>query len=358
MSPGGAYGIVTVMSTMSPQRTLSDFDYFLPEELIAQVPVPERDRSRLLVLERPRGSITHHIFGNIGAFLRRGDLLVLNDTRVVPCRIPARKPGGGKAELFLLEEEGVNLWRALVRGSIGTGGTLSLAESISADILAVDGDGVRTIRFHGIPDIRCVLEEIGKVPLPPYIRREPSAEDVSRYQTIYAACDGAVAAPTAGLHFTGRLLRALEEKGVGTAMVTLHVGPGTFQPVRSEDLSSHRMHAERYSVPEGTAERIARTRREGGRVVAVGTTAVRTIETAADEHGAVRPGDGVTDLFILPGYRFRAVDGMITNFHLPKSTLLMLVSAFAGREYARDAYASAVRERYRFYSYGDAMLIL
>ena len=346
------------MSTLSAQLTLSDFDYPLPEELIAQMPAPARDRSRLLVLDRASPSVRHHVFADIRALLRPGDLLVLNDTRVIPCRIIARKPGGGKAELFLLEEQGVNCWRALVRGGIDRGRTMTVAAGIEAEVVAVDVDGVRTVRFHGTPDIRAVLPEVGRIPLPPYIRREVRPDDQERYQTVYASREGAVAAPTAGLHFTGPLLEALEQDGIGNATVTLHVGPGTFQPVRTEDLSLHRMHAERYEVPEGTTERIVRARSAGGRIIAVGTTTVRTLETAAQADGIVRPGAGRSELFIMPGYRFRAVDGMITNFHLPKSTLLMLVSAFAGRERVLDAYALAVRERYRFFSYGDAMLVL
>lgn len=352
------YGIVTVMSTLSAQLTLSDFDYPLPEELIAQEPAPVRDRSRLLVLERGSSALRHLNFSDIRTLLRPGDLLVLNDTRVLPCRIIARKPGGGKAELFLLEEQGVNRWTALVRGGLDRGRTVAVAPGIEAEIVAVAEDGVRTLRFHGTPDIRTVLPEVGRMPLPPYIRREVRPEDGDRYQTVYARHEGAVAAPTAGLHFTAELLRSLEEEGVGSATVTLHVGPGTFQPVRTEDLSLHRMHAERYEVPEATAERISQVRGAGGRVIAVGTTTVRTLETAAQAEGTVRPGAGRSELFITPGFRFRVVDGMVTNFHLPKSTLVMLAAAFAGRERLLETYREAVRLRYRFFSYGDAMLVL
>ena len=346
------------MSTLTARLTLSDFDYALPDELIAQVPAQERDRSRLLVLERAGGTIRHQVFTDLRTFLRAGDLLVLNDTRVFPCRIAARKSGGGKAEVFLLQELGINLWRALVRGSIDRGRTVAVAAGIDAEVIAVDSDGVRTLRFRGTPDIRSILPDVGRMPLPPYIRREAAPEDQDRYQTVYAAREGAVAAPTAGLHFTAQLLQDLQAQGVGIATVTLHVGPGTFRPVRTEDIALHHMHEESYNVPEETVERIGRTKGTGGRVIAVGTTTVRTLETSADQGGVVQAGDGKSSLFIVPGYSFKVIDGMITNFHLPKSTLLMLVAAFAGRERMFEAYNAAIGERYRFYSYGDAMLVL
>jgi S-adenosylmethionine:tRNA ribosyltransferase-isomerase len=339
------------------RQLLSDFDYDLPEELIAQAPVPERDRSRLLVLDRASGSMSHRTFSDLPGLLAPGDVLVLNDTRVVPCRLAARKPGGGKAELFLLEERGANLWTALVKGGVDRGGKVTVASGVEAEVVGVGADGLREVRFTGTPDIRALLAGIGRVPLPLYIRRDPGADDRERYQTVYASRDGAVAAPTAGLHFTLSLLDRLRSTGVVTATVTLHVGAGTFRPVRSEDVTLHRMHPERYAVPQEAAEEIVRARGEGRRVIAVGTTAVRALETAAGG-GAVAAGEGTTDLFILPGFRFQAVDGLITNFHLPRSTLLMLVAAFAGRERTLTAYREAVRERYRFYSYGDAMLVL
>lgn len=336
---------------------LSDFDYDLPEELIAQTPAPVRDRSRLLVLDRASGSVSHCTFSDAVDRFVPGDVLVLNDTRVVPCRLAARKAGGGKAELFLLEELGVNRWTALVRGGVDKGRTATVAPGVGAEVIDRADDGFSTVRFFGTPDIRALLGSIGRVPLPPYIRRDPGAEDRERYQTVYAAREGAVAAPTAGLHFTTDLLERIRSRGVATATVTLHVGPGTFQPVRVDEVVRHRIHPERYEVPEATASLVNRARHEGRRIIAVGTTTVRALESAAGG-GTVTAGAGSTDLFILPGHCFRAVDGMVTNFHLPRSTLLMLVAAFAGREHVLAAYREAVRERYRFYSYGDAMLVL
>ncbi len=345
------------MIGLSEQQKLSDFDYELPSDLIAQTPAPVRDRARLMVLDRLTGAVRHRIFTDIDGLLRPGDVLVLNDTRVFPCRLLGSKAGGGKAELFLLEETGLNRWRALVRGGVDRGKRVALTGGIDAEVVDVDNDGVRTVLFRGVADIRSALTEIGRTPLPPYIRREAGAEDRERYQTVYASQEGAVAAPTAGLHFTDGLLAALRAKGVEIVTVTLHVGPGTFQPVKSEIISSHRMHPERYAVPPASADAINRAGTEGRRIIAVGTTSVRTLETAADGDGVVRPGEGTSTLFVHPGYRFRVIDGMITNFHLPKSTLLMLVAAFAGRDQVLSAYRTAVKEQYRFYSYGDAMFI-
>lgn len=345
------------MHTLAADRfTLVDFDYELPEELIAQHPSPVRDQSRLMVLDRRTGAVAHRMFADIVDYLRPGDLLVLNNTRVFPCRLAARKPGGGKAEIFLLEELGVNLWRALVRG-VKTGNVVAVAPGVEAKVLGSKEDGVWSIQFIGVENIRSLLPEIGSIPLPPYIERNAEPSDCERYQTVYASCDGAVAAPTAGLHFTDELLGRLREKGVDTAMVTLHVGPGTFQPVRTENIDDHHMHPERYEIPFDSAEQINRAIVDGRRIIAVGTTSVRALETAAGENGMIKPGRGSTSLFIRPGYVFKAVDCLITNFHLPKSTLLMLVSAFAGREHILSAYRTAVEARYRFYSYGDAMLI-
>jgi S-adenosylmethionine:tRNA ribosyltransferase-isomerase len=343
---------------LAEQLRLSDFDFDLPEALIAQEPAPERDRSRLMVLDRRTGGIEHRVFAEIGDNFVPGDLLVLNDTKVFPCRLPARKPGGGKAEIFLLSEEGPNLWHALVKGGAGAGKRLFLASGAEAEIIHEHADGTRTVRFHNVRDVREVLQDIGRVPLPPYIRRDPSERDRERYQTVYAAQEGAVAAPTAGLHFTRELLGKLAGAGVESVTVTLHVGPGTFQPVRSEMIIGHRMLPERYTVSELAASSIGRARAEHRRVIAVGTTSVRAIETAAHDTGVVVPGEGNSELFIYPGYRFAVIDGLITNFHLPKSTLLMLVSAVAGREQMLSAYRTAVAEKYRFYSYGDAMLIV
>jgi len=337
---------------------LSDFDYELPESLIAQVPAAQRDRSRLMILKRGTAGIEHRIFFEIEEYLVPGDLLILNDTKVFPCRLPAKKPHGGKAEIFLLNERGPNLWDALVKGGVAAGKRVTLSSGIEADIITGGEEGVRTVRFQGIKDIRDALPEIGKTPLPPYIKRDPSEADQERYQTVYAKQSGAVAAPTAGLHFTEELLNRLRAKGVDFATVTLHVGPGTFQPVRVENIADHRLLTERYSISDLAADRINKAKAGGRRVIAVGTTSVRTIETASGAGDAVMAGDGDSKLFIYPGYRFHITDGMITNFHLPKSTLLMLVTAFAGRERILSAYRTAVKEQYRFYSYGDAMLII
>ena len=339
------------------QLTLADFDFALPDALIAQEPAKERDRSRLMVLDRSSDNIEHRIFQDLENYLLPGDLLVLNNTRVFPCRLPAKKPGGGKAEIFLLAESGLNLWDALVKGGVPAGKRLVLDAGVEAEIVSSGDDGTMRVRFHGVPDIRGILTEVGRTPLPPYIKREPTVADLDRYQTVYAAQEGAVAAPTAGLHFTCGLLDRLAAKGVGSAMVTLHVGPGTFQPVRVEKIAEHRMLPERYEIAPDAAETINRAKGEGRRIIAVGTTSVRTLETAAQEDGTVVSGEGSSRLFIYPGFVFRVVDGIITNFHLPKSTLLMLVSAFAGRERVLAAYRSAVEHQYRFYSYGDAMFI-
>jgi S-adenosylmethionine:tRNA ribosyltransferase-isomerase len=344
-------------SPVAEKLTLSDFDFDLPESLIAQEPSVRRDSSRLLVIERASGSVAHRIFSDVEQYLAPGDLLVLNDTKVFPCRLLAKKRGGGRAEIFLLHELGVNLWEALVKGGVSKGKRLSITAEIEAEIMGEGADNVRMVRFHGINNIRTVLPEIGKTPLPPYIKREADKADGERYQTVYAAHEGAVAAPTAGLHFTEELLQRLKKKGVQITMVTLHVGPGTFQPVRVESITDHRMLPERYTISEDAAALINNAKAEGRRVIAVGTTSVRTIETAAAGGSRVAPGDGSSELFIYPGYQFTVTDGIVTNFHLPKSTLFMLVSAYIGRERTLSAYRTAVAEKYRFYSYGDAMMI-
>jgi len=331
-----------MIPSVSDQLRLSDFDYELPEELIAQAPAEERDRSRLLVLDRRSGAVRHRVFADLVEHLRPGDLLVMNDTKVFPCRVPARKSGGGKAEIFLLEEQGINVWHALVKGGVDVGKKVSIVQGIEAQVVGDAGEGVKLVRFDGVGDIRTCLPDLARTPLPPYIKREPDARDRERYQTVYARREGAVAAPTAGLHFTDGLLRRLRDHGVETATVTLHVGPGTFQPVRTEAVTEHRMHPERFEVPADTAERVNRGKSEGRRIIAVGTTSVRALETAVRTDGTVAAGAGTSELFITPGFRFRAVDGMITNFHLPKSTLLMLVAAFAGRERVLAAYRTAV----------------
>lgn len=351
--------VKSFMQVLSPyQLRLSDFDYDLPESLIAQEPSAQRDMSRLMVLDRSGSSIFHCMFHEIERYLRAGDLLVVNDTRVFPCRIRASKPSGGRVEIFLLEEIGRNIWDALVKGGVRTGMVLSVASDMEAEVIASKAAGVRTVKFRMETDIREMLSVIAKTPLPPYIKRDPTPIDQERYQTVYARKEGSVAAPTAGLHFTGHLLERLMSEGVEIVSVTLHVGPGTFQPVRTEFIAEHSMHPEYYNIPLETAERINLAKKQGRRVIAVGTTSVRTLETAADDSDLVNPGEGRSNLFIYPGYRFKVIDGMITNFHLPKSTLLMLVAAFAGRERILSAYRIAAAEGYRFYSYGDAMLII
>ncbi|MGE5554404.1 MAG: tRNA preQ1(34) S-adenosylmethionine ribosyltransferase-isomerase QueA [Betaproteobacteria bacterium] len=345
---------------------VSDFDYCLPPELIAQTPAEPRDASRLLVLERSTGQLRHRIFREIGEFLRPGDLLVLNDTRVIRARLFGRKePSGGRVEVFLLRRlAGENeTWECLVRPGrrIRQGARLVFGEGeLRGTVVGEEAEGKRLITFAS-PDHEPAawLERLGEVPLPPYIT-QPLA-DGERYQTVYARHRGSVAAPTAGLHFTPELLETLEAQGVRRALLTLHVGLGTFRPVQAEKVEEHVMHSEYYELPAETAGAVNAARRAGNRVVAVGTTVCRTLETAAraaSGTGGITASEGWTDLFIYPGYRFRVVDVLLTNFHLPRSTLLMLVSAFAGRDLVLRAYEEAIRERYRFYSFGDAMLIL
>jgi len=339
----------------------SELDYELPGELIAQEPVEPRDASRLLVLPRSAGEARHLRFADLPELLEPGDLLVLNDSRVIPARLEGRKESGGRCELLLVEPlgEGGPRWRALGQSSkpLRAGGRLRFP-GLEAEVEEIEGDGLVAVRFDREgADLEAALARAGRVPLPPYIRRPPSPADRERYQTVVARAPGSVAAPTAGLHFTEELLARLDRRGVGRATVTLHVGPGTFLPVRAARLEDHRMHAERFAVPAGTAAAFAAARARGGRVVAVGSTVVRVLETAAED-GGLRQGAGRTDLFLLPGHRFRAVDGLLTNFHLPRSTLLALVCAFGGRERVLAAYREAVARRYRFFSYGDAMAIL
>ena len=342
---------------------VDEFDYELPPELIAQEPAPQRDESRLLLLDRATGKIEHRGFSDVGDLLAPGDLLVVNDTRVVPARLVGRKPSGGRVELLLLErEEGEReRWRGWLRASRKpeAGVRLEFDQGLTAEVLDREGDVWRVELNAAAGEVGEAIERVGQMPLPPYIRREngrSTPADRERYQTVYARRPGAVAAPTAGLHFTPRLLESLSGRGVEIASLTLHVGPGTFQPVRSRTVEDHRMHAERYELPPAVADSIESTRRSGGRVVAVGTTVVRVLEGCAAGRG-VAPGTGECSLFIFPGYHFKVVDGLITNFHLPRSTLLMLVCAFAGRERLLAAYREAVRLRYRFYSYGDAMML-
>lgn len=347
---------------------LSDFDFALPDELIAQEPLSERDASRLLVVPKDGGAFEHRGFRDLPSLLREGDLLVFNDARVIPARLHGRKAStGGRVELLLVEpvtREGQGeRWYCLGQASKGlkAGQVIEFAEGLTATVAATLPDGALEVELNlGGDALLDALWRAGEIPLPPYIRghAEPAERDpnAARYQTIFARRPGASAAPTAGLHFTDRVFAALEERGVSRAMLTLFVGPGTFLPVRTDDLSQHRMHAERYEVPPETAEAVRRTKERGGRVIAVGTTALRALE-AAGATGQLAAGEGATDLFIRPGYEFRIVDALVTNFHLPKSTLLMLVSALVGRDRILAAYEEAVRERYRFFSYGDAMFI-
>jgi len=347
----------------------ADFDFHLPERLIAQTPIARRDASRLLVLPRREGAPVHASFRDLVQHLHPGDLLVLNDAKVIPARLRGAKEGsGGRVELLLCDplapRDGRAVWRCMAGASkpLRAGGRIRLGEGdavLGAEVVAVGEGGFVDVAFDEAPDrILDRVERIGELPLPPYMRREADETDRERYQTIYARVPGAVAAPTAGLHFTDEVFASLRERGVETARVTLHVGPGTFLPVRAEDVADHRMHAERYEVPAETAAAVERTRASGRRVIAVGTTALRTLESAADESGALRIGAGVSELFVKPGFTFRAVDGLLTNFHLPRSTLVMLVAALAGRERLLAAYAEAVEREYRFYSYGDAMLVI
>ncbi len=340
---------------------VSDFSFELPDELIARYPAAERDHSRLLVLDRQERSRTETVFHRIGAWLRPGDLLVLNDTRVIPARLFGQKESGGRVEIFLVaQDQEETVWRCLLRASkpCRPGQLIRLANGVSAEVLERSGEQEWLVRFHGTTDFAQWLQQAGQMPIPPYLNRESEELDRSRYQTVYAGEPGAVAAPTAGLHFTPHLLAALQAAGIGVAQVTLHVGLGTFQPVRVARVQEHVIHRERYRIPVETAAAVAATKQQGGRVIAVGTTACRTLEYAAAGDGQVRAGQGEADIFIYPGYCFKVVDALLTNFHLPESTLLMLVSAFAGREFVLEAYAAAVRDKFRFYSYGDAMLIV
>lgn len=358
------------------------FDYDLPEGCVAQQPSPRREEARLMVIDRAGSPLTEATFAGLAGFLRAGDLLVLNDTRVLPARLHARKPTGGRVDLLLLGRDDSDAdgrtWRCLLSGSRGLrpGARLVVADDLEAEVMAQPVEGAAPVRFacHGAGNgagrskekgagrVEEAIRRHGVMPLPPYIHRAPrdplSALDQERYQTVYAAHDGAIAAPTAGLHFTTGLLDELRGRGIATAFLTLHVGAGTFRPVRSAAIEEHVVDPERFRLEEETADAVARCRARKGRVVAVGTTVTRVLEARAREDGQVTPGDGWCDLVIRPGHRFRAVDALVTNLHLPKSSLLILVAAFAGRERILDAYREAVRRGFRFYSYGDAMLIL
>lgn len=338
----------------------SDFSYILPEELIAQTPLEPRDQSRLLCLNKETGEISHRHFYEIGNLLKPGDLLVLNDSRVLPARLYGIKEGSGAViECLLLKQKERDVWEILVcpGKKARPGAVLYFGDGIlKGEITDVLPGGNRLIRFRWDGGFFQILDEIGQMPLPPYITER--LKDRQRYQTVYAKEPGSAAAPTAGLHFTKELLQALEERGVGTAFVTLHVGLGTFRPVKEEEISKHHMHSEYYSVSRDAAEAVNRTKERGGRVIAVGTTSCRTLESVWRREGCIRPGEGETDIFLYPGCSFGVLDGLVTNFHLPESTLIMLVCAFAGYDRTMEAYRAAVKERYRFFSFGDAMLIL
>lgn len=339
---------------------LKDFDYILPPELIAQKPLSQRDASRLMVVDKVSGRWEHRYFYEIVKYLREGDALVLNNTRVIPARLLGVKEGtGANIEVFLLNRIDRDTYEVLVkpgkRVKIGTRIRFGKDELI-AEVIGHTPEGGRVVRFYYSGIFEEVLDRLGQVPLPPYIT-EP-LEEKERYQTVYSQYEGSVAAPTAGLHFTEQLLEKVKTMGVEIVFLTLHVGLGTFRPVQTEKIAEHKMHAEFYSISAEAAGLINRIREKGGRVIAVGTTSVRTLETASDKNGMLHPSSGWTDIFIYPGYQFKIVDGMITNFHLPKSTLIMLVSAFLGRGKTLSAYEEAVKERYRFFSFGDAMLIV
>ncbi len=336
-----------------------DFWYDLPEELIAQTPLQQRDSSRLLVLGRETGAIKHQHFYDIIDYLRPGDCLVMNDSRVLPARLLGKRPTGGAVELLLLRDLGDKRWECLAKPGrkLHTGQEVIFGDGqLTATVVEVQDDGNRIVEFHYDGIFLEVLEQLGKMPLPPYIKAE--LQDQERYQTVYSREVGSAAAPTAGLHFTRELLEKIREKGVKTAFVTLHVGLGTFRPVKAEDISDHHMHSELCMINQETAQILNDTKKSGGRVVCVGTTSCRTLESLVNTDGTFEAKSRWTDIFIFPGYSFKAMDGLITNFHLPESTLVMLVSAFAGREYVLNAYKEAVAQRYRFFSFGDAMCIL
>lgn len=338
----------------------SDFYFDLPQELIAQDPLEDRSASRLLVLNRKTGAVEHHTFREITNYVRSGDCLVLNNTKVIPARLMGVKEDTGAAiEVLLLKRRDSNVWETLVKPGkkARPGAKIVFGDGcLRAEVLDVVEEGNRLLRFDYEGIFEEVLDRLGEMPLPPYITHK--LQDKNRYQTVYAKYEGSAAAPTAGLHFTEELLAQIEEMGVNIAYVTLHVGLGTFRPVKADNILEHHMHSEHYEVTPETAELINRTKESGGRVICVGTTSCRTVESAAEESGRVQPGCGDTEIFIYPGYRFKVLDCLITNFHLPESTLVMLVSALAGRENVLAAYREAVEERYRFFSFGDAMLVI
>lgn len=337
-----------------------DFYYELPEELIAQDPLEDRSSSRLLVLDKESGAVSHHVFKEITQYLKKGDCLVINDTKVIPARLIGSKIGtNAKIEVLLLKRKENNIWETLVKpgkkAKVGT--KISFGEGLLVgEVVDIVEEGNRLIQFSYEGIFEEILDQLGQMPLPPYITHQ--LQDKNRYQTVYATHTGSAAAPTAGLHFTPELLAEIEKKGIDIARVTLHVGLGTFRPVKVDEITEHHMHSEFYRIDEDAAAKINKAKESGGRVICVGTTSCRTIESAADENGHLEAKSGWTEIFIYPGYKFKVLDCLITNFHLPESTLIMLVSALAGREHVLRAYEEAVKERYRFFSFGDAMLIL
>ena len=336
-----------------------DFYYDLPEELIAQDPLEDRSSSRLLVLDKETGAVSHHVFKDIVGYLREGDCLVINDTKVIPARLIGSKVGtNAKIEILLLKRKSDNIWETLVKPGkkAKVGAKISFGDGLLiGEVVDIVEEGNRLIKFTYEGIFEEILDQLGQMPLPPYITHQ--LEDKNRYQTVYAKHSGSAAAPTAGLHFTPELLEEIKKKGIDVASVTLHVGLGTFRPVKVEDVTDHHMHSEFYQITEEAANKINHAKENGGRVICVGTTSCRTIESAADENGHLEACSGWTEIFIYPGYKFKALDCLITNFHLPESTLVMLVSALAGKENVLAAYEEAVKERYRFFSFGDAMFI-
>lgn len=338
---------------------LEEFDYNLPEELIAQVPIAKRDESRLMVLHRDNKGVEHKTFKDVIDYLKPGDCLVRNNTKVIPARLYGKKETGANVEFVLLNQIEGDIWESIVRpgNKLKPGTKVDFGDGLlKATILDIMDGGTRKVKFEYEGIFNEILDKIGLMPLPPYIHE--SLKEKDRYQTVYAKYNGSAAAPTAGLHFTPELLKRIEEKGIKIANVTLHVGIGTFRPVKEENIEEHKMHTEHFYIKQEDVEKINETKKSGGRVIAVGTTSCRVLETiASDETGLVKATEGDTGIYIYPGYKFKCIDGLITNFHLPKSTLLMLVSALAGREFVLDAYNEAVKEKYRFFSFGDAMLI-
>ena len=337
---------------------VTDFDYELPEELIAQTPMEKRDESRLMVLDRKEQTIEHKHFKDVIDYLEPGDVLVRNNTKVIPARLYGKKETGAKVEFLLLNNMEKDIWECIVRpgNKLHVGAKVIFGDGIlKAEVLDTMPGGTRKVKFHYEGIFNEILDKIGLMPLPPYIHE--SLKEKDRYQTVYAKYEGSAAAPTAGLHFTPELLKKIEEKGIDIANVTLHVGIGTFRPVKEDTVEAHQMHSEHFYIKEEDCEKINKAKKSGHRVIAVGTTSCRVLETIADDNGYVKPTEGDTQIFIYPGYKFRCLDALITNFHLPQSTLLMLVSALAGKDYIMKAYNEAVKEKYRFFSFGDAMFI-